>query len=111
LAGVEDRWPSRKKVHDWVHNSAKVIQSDDAYAVSLFNEYNKTQMTCISRKLSTKDIDAILDYVKLEAGKATAVTAGPPTKRCSAGRKQRQNNRIRRTYLNSCYRCIYTIIY
>jgi mono/diheme cytochrome c family protein len=47
LAGVEDRWPSRDKIHDWVHNSAKVIQSGDQYAVSLFNEYNKTQMDCL----------------------------------------------------------------
>ena len=78
LAGVEDRWPSRDKIHDWVHNSTKVIQSNDAYAVGLFNEYNKTQMTAFPQ-LSTKDIDAILDYVKLEAGKATAATAGPTT--------------------------------
>ena len=70
LAGVEDRWPSRDKIHDWVHNSTKVIQSNDAYAVGLFNEYNKTQMTAFPQ-LSTKDIDAILDYVKLEAGKAS----------------------------------------
>src|SRR4051812_1178416 len=45
LAGVEDRWPSRAKIHDWVHNSTKVIKSGDPYAVSLFNEFNKTQMT------------------------------------------------------------------
>ena len=72
LAGVESRWPSRGKIHDWVHNSTKVIQSGDQYAVSLFNEYNKTQMTAFPQ-LADKDIDAILDYVKLEAGKATAV--------------------------------------
>ena len=59
------------KIHDWVHNSAKVIQSGDPYAVSLFNEFNKTQMTPFPQ-LSDKDIDAILDYVKSAAGKATA---------------------------------------
>jgi cytochrome c551/c552 len=63
LRGVEDRWPSRDKIHDWVHNSAKVIQSGDPYAVSLFNEFNKTQMTPFPQ-LSAKDIDAVLDYVK-----------------------------------------------
>jgi len=73
LAGVESRWPSREKLHDWVHNSAKVIQSGDPYAVSLFNENNKVQMTAFPQ-LSDKDIDAILDYVKSEAGK---VAAGP----------------------------------
>ncbi len=76
LAGVEDRWPSREKLHDWVHNSAKVIQSGDEYAVSLFNEYNKTSMTAFPQ-LSTKDIDAILDYVKVEAAKAAAATTAP----------------------------------
>ncbi len=76
LAGVEDRWPSREKLHDWVHNSAKVIQSGDEYAVSLFNEYNKTPMTAFPQ-LSTKDIDAILDYVKVEAAKAAAATTAP----------------------------------
>jgi cytochrome c551/c552 len=78
LAGVESRWPSRDKIHDWVHNSAAVIKSNDPYAVSLYNEYNKTQMTPFPQ-LSDKDIDAILDYVKIEAGKATAVAATPGT--------------------------------
>ncbi|MEP6683815.1 MAG: c-type cytochrome [Parafilimonas sp.] len=74
LAGVESRWPSRDKIHDWVHNSTKVIQSGDPYAVSLFNENNKTQMTAFPQ-LSDKDIDAILDYVKTEASKAPTVVA------------------------------------
>jgi cytochrome c2 len=69
LAGVEDRWPSRDKIHDWVHNSTKVIQSGDPYAVSLFNEFSKTQMTAFPQ-LAPKDIDAILDYIK-------SVPAGP----------------------------------
>ncbi len=59
LAGVESRWPSRDKLHDWIHNSSAVIKSGDPYAVSLFNEYNKTQMTPFPQ-LSAKDIDAIL---------------------------------------------------
>ncbi len=75
LAGVEDRWPSRDKIHDWVHNSTKVIQSGDPYAVNLFNEFSKTQMTAFPQ-LAPKDIDAILDYVKSEAGK---VAVAPPT--------------------------------
>lgn len=76
LAGVEDRWPDKAKLHAWIHNSAKVIQSGDAYAVSLFNEYNKTSMTPFPQ-LSDKDIDAILAFIKTEAGKATAVAATP----------------------------------
>src|SRR4051812_21232249 len=56
LAGVEERWPSRAKIHDWVHNPPKIIKGGDPYAVSLFNEYNKTQMTPFPQ-LSEKDID------------------------------------------------------
>jgi mono/diheme cytochrome c family protein len=82
LAGVESRWPDRKAIHAWVHNSAAVIKSGDPYAVSLFNEYNKTPMTPFPQ-LSEKDIDAILDYVKTEAGKtataATTATTGTAT--------------------------------
>jgi cytochrome c2 len=74
LAGVEDRWPEKNKLYDWVHNSTGVIKSGYPYAVSLFSEYNKTQMTAFPQ-LSTKDIDAILGYVKTEAGKATAPVA------------------------------------
>jgi len=73
LAGVEDRWASREKIHDWVHNSAKVIQSGDKYAVDLFNEYNKTSMTAFPQ-LSAKDIDAILDYVKASPAPAVATS-------------------------------------
>src|SRR5215471_18313660 len=44
LAGVEDRWTDPKMLHDWIHNNQKVLQSGYAYAVSLYNEYNKTPM-------------------------------------------------------------------
>ncbi len=63
LAGVESRWPSRDKIHSWVHNSSAVIKSGDQYAVSLYNEFAKTQMTAFPQ-LGDKDIDAILDYIK-----------------------------------------------
>ncbi len=63
LRGVQDRWPDPKKIYDWVHNSTAVIKSGYPYAVSLFNENNKTQMTAFPQ-LTDKDIDAILAYVK-----------------------------------------------
>ncbi|HEY2727855.1 MAG TPA: cytochrome c, partial [Parafilimonas sp.] len=77
LSGVESRWPSRDKIHSWVHNSAAVIKSGDPYAVSLYNEFNKTQMTPFPQ-LSDKDIDAILDYIK-SAPVATAATSTTTT--------------------------------
>jgi len=71
LAGVQDRAPSIDWIKNFVKNSSKVIASGDDYAVKLYNEYNKTQMTAFS---SFKDdqIMSILAYVKAEAGKAAA---------------------------------------
>lgn len=63
LEGVEDRWPDKKKLHAWIHNSAAVLASGDAYANNLFNEYGKVAMTPFP-SLSDKDIDAILTYIK-----------------------------------------------
>ncbi len=77
LSGVESRWPSRDKIHSWVHNSTAVIKSGDPYAVSLYNEFNKTQMTAFPQ-LADKDIDAILDYIKA-APAATAASAAATT--------------------------------
>ncbi len=62
LAGVEDRWPDRKKLHAWVKNPAGFAKTD-AYAANLIKEYSPTLMTAFSA-LADKDIDAILDYVK-----------------------------------------------
>ena len=46
----------------FVKNSQKVIESGDEYAVSLFNEYNKTAMT--SFDFSDDEILSIVAYVK-----------------------------------------------
>lgn len=63
LAGVHERRPT-----DWLHafirNSQRVIQSGDAYAVNLFNEYNKTQMPAFN--FSDEQINSILAYIKNE---------------------------------------------
>lgn len=78
LAGVESRAPSIQWIKDFVHNSARVIASGDDYAVKLYNEYNKTQMTAFT-SLKDEDIMNILAYVKAEAEKVEAVpAAGTP---------------------------------
>ncbi len=76
LAGVYDRAPSLDWIKNWVRNSSKVIASGDKYAVTLYNEYNKSQMTAFT---SYKDdqIMAILAYVKAEADKPDAPAGGP----------------------------------
>ncbi len=68
LAGVYDRAPSMDWIKNWVRNSSKVIASGDKYAVALYNEYNKSQMTAFT---SYKDdqIMSIVAYIKAEADK------------------------------------------
>lgn len=61
LAGVEDRWPSRAKIHDWVHNPPGFMKTDP-YTSGLHKQFGIV-MTPFPQ-LSDKDIDAILDYVK-----------------------------------------------
>ena len=63
LAGVEDRWSDKTKLHAWVKNSAAFLKTGDVYANNLYNEYNKTAMNLFPG-LSDKDIDAILAYIK-----------------------------------------------
>src|SRR5882762_6665253 len=77
LAGVYDRAPSIDWIKNWVRNSSKVIASGDKYAMTLYNEYNKSQMTAFT---SYKDdqIMAILAYVKAETDKVDAPAAGAP---------------------------------
>lgn len=53
----------------FVRNSQKVIQSGDDYAVKLYNEYNKTQMT--SFDFSDDEIISIVAYLKAESTKPT----------------------------------------
>lgn len=76
LEGVEDRWPSREKIHAWVLNSAAYLKTGDKYANDLFNSYGKTSMTAFQGTLDTKQIDAILDYIKTVKPAAANTAAG-----------------------------------
>ena len=77
LGGVQDRAPSIQWIKDFVHNSSAVIKSGDDYAVKLYNEYNKTQMTAFT-SLKDEDIMNILAYVKAENEKVEEVAAPAP---------------------------------
>ena len=62
LKGARERVPQEDGwIYDWVRNSQKVIQSGDAYAVSIYKEYNETKMQAFPT-LTNEDIDAILEY-------------------------------------------------
>jgi mono/diheme cytochrome c family protein len=84
LAGVQDRAPSIDWIKRFVHNSSAVIGSGDAYAVALFNEYNKTQMTAFP-SLKDEDIMNVLAYIKAEAEKPPVETTPTPGGGTNAG--------------------------
>lgn len=77
LADVYDRAPSIDWIKSFIRNSAAVIASGDQYAVNLYNEYNKTQMTAFS-SLKDEDIMNILAYVKAETDKGPAAPTPTP---------------------------------
>ena len=62
LGGVEGRWASKALLYSWIRNSQGVIASGDAYAVNLYNQYNKSQMTAFPN-LKDADIDNLLAYI------------------------------------------------
>ena len=74
LGGVQDRVPSIQWIKDFVRNSSAVIKRGDDYAVKLYNEYNKTQMTAFT-SLKDEDVMNILAYVKSEHEKPEEVAA------------------------------------
>jgi mono/diheme cytochrome c family protein len=72
LAGIEGRAPSIQWIKDWVRNSSKMVASNDEYAVKIYEEYNKSQMTAFT-SFKDEDIMNILAYVKAEANKVEVV--------------------------------------
>lgn len=63
---LTEKGKDRQWIYNWIHNSSGVIKSGDAYAVALFEEWNKTAMTAFPQ-LSNEDIDNILAYTAEEA--------------------------------------------
>jgi cytochrome c2 len=97
LAGVYDRAPSIDWIKAFVKNSSAVIASGDEYAVKLYNEYNKTQMTAFS-SLKDQDIMNVLAYIKAEEAKAAQAPTTPegPTN----GSNQPTSGGVSSEYLN-----------
>lgn len=75
LKDVHERAPSIDWIKSFIKNSSGVIASGDDYAVKLYNQYNKTQMTAFT-SLKDADIMNILAYVKAEGEKAPVIA--PP---------------------------------
>lgn len=66
LMGVEDRWKgNRKNLHAWIKNTQAYMKAtNDAYAIGVYNEFNKSAMNVFDGVLDDKQLDDILDYVK-----------------------------------------------
>ena len=63
LMGANSRIPADPWKYDWVHNSAKVIQSGDAYAVKIWTENSKAQMDPFPA-LPNETIDDIFAWIE-----------------------------------------------
>lgn len=61
-------------IYDWVHNSTAMINAGDAYAVKIYEEYNRTAMTHFPQ-LSEADIDDIIAYVEQPMPEPAAVAS------------------------------------
>jgi mono/diheme cytochrome c family protein len=97
LAGVYDRAPSIDWIKSFIKNSAAVIASGDQYAVDLYNEYNKTQMTAFP--LKDEQIMQILAYVKAETDKGPEVAATPQPG-AATGDGAQEGQGVPESYLN-----------
>jgi mono/diheme cytochrome c family protein len=76
LQDVYNRAPSIDWIKSFIKNSAAVIASGDDYAVKLYNEYNKTQMTAFP--LKDEDIMNVLAYIQAETEKGPEVAQPTP---------------------------------
>jgi len=63
LAGVYEKYDT-EWLYSWIKNSQGMVQAGDPDAVKIFNEYNGSVMT--SFNISNEDIDAVLQYIKVE---------------------------------------------
>lgn len=61
LKGALARVPNKQWIYDYVHNSAKVIQSGDEYALKVYKNNGSVAMTQFPN-LSNEEIDAIMNY-------------------------------------------------
>jgi cytochrome c2 len=75
LKNVRQRTPGEQWLYKWIKNSSAVIATGDAYAVQVYNKYNKTQMSSFT-SLSDGDIKGILDYID-SANQPVAASTAP----------------------------------
>lgn len=64
LAGVMSRVPSEVWLHSWIKNNKSMITAGDPYAVKVFNDNAKADMTVFASTLSDQDITDVIKYIK-----------------------------------------------
>jgi hypothetical protein len=94
LAGMFDRVPGEEWAIKWIKNSGAMIAAGDDYAVKIFNENGKAQMTAFEY-LSDDEIKAILGYIK-SPPVAVAPVAAVPLMEETAGTNWRVWNAVGR---------------
>lgn len=62
LMGVSARIPSGDWRYEWVRNSGKLVGAGDPYAVKIFAQWNKSQMSAMPH-LTNADIDDIFAWI------------------------------------------------
>ncbi|WP_375322927.1 c-type cytochrome [Candidatus Karelsulcia muelleri] len=62
LYGINEK-RNKEWLHKWIKNNKELINSGDKEAVEIYKKYNKSDMTLFT-KLSTKNIDDILYFIK-----------------------------------------------
>ena len=63
LKGVASRVPSKDWLYQWIKNPATLLEQKDAYAIALYEKWNKTAMTAYPT-LTNEEIDLMLSYVE-----------------------------------------------
>jgi mono/diheme cytochrome c family protein len=74
LEGVMSRVPSEAWLHDWIKNNKALIASGDQYAVKVFTENNKLDMTVFASTLTDDDIKALIGFIKAPPAPPVATT-------------------------------------
>ncbi len=89
LAGIEGR-RDEAWLLKWIQNPPAVIASGDAYAVKLFNDYNKVQMTAFAnfKAENVKDVLAYIQAANAPAVGPTQTAGGGGTSTASGGGEQ-----------------------
>lgn len=75
LKGVRQRTPGDAWLQKWIRNSANLIATGDAYAVQVFNKFQKIPMSNFPN-LTDDDIKSILDYI--DSANAAPVVGSTP---------------------------------